>query len=82
MGDVSITVLLARFRDGDRSAPDQLVPIVCKELHKIATGYLRRDSAGQTLQPTALVHEVYLRPLAQERPSIKAAPTSSESRRI
>ena len=80
MGDVSITVLRARFRD--RSAPDQLPPIVCKELHKIAIGYLRRDSAGQTLQPTALVHEVYLRPLAQERPAIKAAPTSSESRRI
>ena len=66
MGDASITLLLALFHDGDRSALDQLVPIVYKEVHKIATGYLRRDGAGQTLQPTALVHEAYLRLLGQE----------------
>ena len=57
----SVTGLIARMRSGDRSALDQLVPLVYNELHRLAAGYLRREIPGHTLQPTALVNEVYLR---------------------
>lgn len=57
----SITILLSQVNGGDRDAFDQLVPLVYHELHRIADGYLRRESPSHTLQPTALVHEVYLR---------------------
>jgi RNA polymerase sigma-70 factor, ECF subfamily len=57
----SITAILARVNDGDRDAFDDLVPLVYQELHRIAEGYLRRESQNYTLQPTALIHEAYLR---------------------
>ena len=57
----SITLLLARVNNGDRKALDHLVPLVYQELHRIAEGYLRRESQSHTLQPTALIHEAYLR---------------------
>jgi RNA polymerase sigma factor (TIGR02999 family) len=57
----SVTVLLSRVNKGDRDAFDQLVPLVYEELHRIAHGYLRRESQDHTLQPTALIHEAYLR---------------------
>jgi len=57
----SITLLLARVNNGDRKALDHLVPLVYQELHRIAEGYLRRESQHHTLQPTALIHEAYLR---------------------
>jgi len=57
----SITVLLTRLNDGDRAAFDHLVPLVYKELHRIARAYLRRESQNHTLQPTALIHEAYLK---------------------
>jgi RNA polymerase sigma factor, TIGR02999 family len=63
-GDV--TQLLARWAQGDRSALDGLMPIVYAELRKIADGYLRRERAGHTLQPTALVNEAWLRLVKQE----------------
>jgi len=46
---------------------DTLLPIVYQELRRLAAGYLRREKPGQTLQPTALVHEAYLR-LMKDRP--------------
>ena len=46
---------------------DTLLPIVYQELRRLAAGYLRRERPGQTLQPTALVHEAYLR-LMKDRP--------------
>jgi RNA polymerase sigma-70 factor (ECF subfamily) len=46
---------------------DSLLPIVYQELRRLAAGYLRRERPGQTLQPTALVHEAYLR-LMKDRP--------------
>jgi len=52
---------MAGVRKGDRAALDELVPIVYAELHKIASGYLRRERPDHTLQPTALINEVYLR---------------------
>jgi RNA polymerase sigma-70 factor, ECF subfamily len=56
-----ITQLLVRWAEGDRAALDLLVPVVYRELRKIAEGYLRRERDGHTLQPTALVNEVWLR---------------------
>jgi len=57
----SITTLLCRLNGGDRHAFNDLVPLVYQELHRIAEGYLRRESHNHTLQPTALIHEAYLR---------------------
>jgi RNA polymerase sigma-70 factor (ECF subfamily) len=57
----SITVLLSRVSGGDREAFNNLIPLVYKELHRIAAGYLRRESQNFTLQPTALIHEAYVR---------------------
>jgi len=51
----------------DRQSLDSLLPIVYQELRRLAASYLRRERPGQTLQPTALVHEAYLR-LLKDRP--------------
>src|ERR687896_1283208 len=51
----------------DRQSLDSLLPLVYQELRRLAAGYLRREKPGQTLQPTALVHEAYLR-LMKDRP--------------
>ncbi len=51
----------------DRPSLDTLLPLVYQELRRLAAGYLRRERPGQTLQPTALVHEAYLR-LMKDRP--------------
>ncbi|MCA1559846.1 MAG: sigma-70 family RNA polymerase sigma factor [Acidobacteria bacterium] len=51
----------------DRQSVDSLLPIVYQELRRLAASYLRRERPGQTLQPTALVHEAYLR-LVKDRP--------------
>jgi RNA polymerase sigma factor (TIGR02999 family) len=59
MGD--ITRLLGRWKQGDATALEELAPIVYQELHQLASGYMRRESNDHTLQPTALVHEAYLR---------------------
>ncbi len=59
--DRSITELLADSRGGDGAALDRLMPLVCDELRRLAGSYMRNESAGHTLQPTALVHDAYLR---------------------
>jgi RNA polymerase sigma factor (TIGR02999 family) len=56
-----IAQLLEAWRDGDRSAYDRLFQLVYAELHRLARGKLRRESPGHSLQPTLLVHEVYMR---------------------
>jgi RNA polymerase sigma factor (TIGR02999 family) len=53
--------MLADLSNGDQSALDQLMPLVYDELRHLADSYLRRERADHTLQPTALVHEAYLR---------------------
>src|SRR4029453_2093116 len=55
------TALPDDWSRGDRRALDRLLPLVYAELRRIATRQLRRERAGHTLQPTALVHEAYLR---------------------
>lgn len=56
-----VTQLLRKWNDGDEQARDQLMPVVYKELQRLAHHHLRRENGGHTLQTTALVHEVYLR---------------------
>jgi RNA polymerase sigma factor (TIGR02999 family) len=63
----SITHLLQQWREGRTDALDALLPYIYDELHGLASSYLRREHVGHTLQPTALVHELYLR-LAGARP--------------
>ncbi len=58
-GDVS--VLLHAWGEGDRGALERMVPIVYRELHRLAQRYMRRERPGQSLQATALVNEAYMR---------------------
>jgi RNA polymerase sigma-70 factor, ECF subfamily len=60
-----ITRLLAESREGSRDALDQLLPLVYDELRGIASRYLRSERDDHTLQPTALVHEAYIRLVSQ-----------------
>ena len=57
----SVTDLLARWNEGDGAARDELVPLVYEELRRIARRCLAGKPSSHTLQPTALVHEAYLR---------------------
>ena len=57
----SVTALLGNWSRGDQSALEHLLPLVYAELRRIAARQLRKERTGHTLQPTALVHEVYLR---------------------
>jgi RNA polymerase sigma factor (TIGR02999 family) len=56
-----VTVLLRQIRAGDSGAADKLIPLVIEELRRLARLQLRSERSGHTLQPTALVHEAYLR---------------------
>ena len=62
-----VTALLHAWTGGDVSARDRLMSLVYRDLHRRAAAYLRRERPGDTLQPTALVHEVYLRLVDQRR---------------
>ncbi|MEA1949910.1 MAG: sigma-70 family RNA polymerase sigma factor [Planctomycetota bacterium] len=56
-----ITGILNEVKQGDRSAWERLLPMVYGELHQIAEKFLRRERSNHTLQPTALVHEAFLK---------------------
>lgn len=56
-----VTVLLSEINNGNSSAPEELLPLVYIELRKLAGSYLKRERSNHTLQPTALVHEAYIR---------------------
>lgn len=64
-GDV--TRLLAAWSQGDAKALEELIPLVYEELHRLAERHLARERAGHTLQPTAVVHEAYLKLVDQKR---------------
>jgi RNA polymerase sigma factor (TIGR02999 family) len=66
-GPPDVTALLLAWAGGDRAALDALLPAVYADLHARAARALRREAAGHTLQPTALVHEAYLRLVDQRR---------------
>ena len=56
-----ITRLLRASEGGDPTAPDELLPLVYEELRRLASARMSREAPGHTLQPTALVHEAWLR---------------------
>ena len=64
MGQVSL--LLESIESGDRAAAAELLPLVYEELRRLAAHELRSEPAGHTLQPTALVHEAYVRLIGNE----------------
>jgi RNA polymerase sigma factor (TIGR02999 family) len=70
-GPNHVTQLLVNWQRGDKRALDQLMPLVYHELHKLAAGYLKHERRNHTLQPTALIHEAYLRLIEQEMPDWK-----------
>jgi len=57
----SVTNLLARFHRGDPTVEAKLLTLVRAELHRLAVSYMRRERPDHTLQPTALIHEAYIR---------------------
>jgi RNA polymerase sigma factor (TIGR02999 family) len=61
LSPADVGALVENVRRGDQQALATLMPIVYDEMRRLAAGYLRRERAGQTLQATALVHEVYMR---------------------
>jgi RNA polymerase sigma factor (TIGR02999 family) len=67
-----VTQLLLGWSRGDRTSLDALTPLVYQELHKLAASYLRREQEGHTLQPTALIHEAYLRMVDQALPQFNS----------
>jgi RNA polymerase sigma factor (TIGR02999 family) len=62
-----VTQLLVAWTNGNRAALEALIPVVYPELRRIAGRYLRRERVGHTLQPTALVHEAYVKLIDQDR---------------
>jgi len=66
-GDNSVTRLLVEWTQGDKSALDQLTPLVYSELRRLAASQLRRERQGHSMQPTALVHEAYMRLVDQRQ---------------
>jgi RNA polymerase sigma factor (TIGR02999 family) len=70
MGD--FTRILSAIKDGDPRAVDELLPMVYQELRKLAAHKMANLAAGQTLQPTALVHEAWMRLVGDETPKFES----------
>jgi RNA polymerase sigma-70 factor (ECF subfamily) len=66
-----VTLLLAKWAKGNQQALEDLTPLVYQELRQLAASYLRKERQGHTLQPTALVHEAYLRLVDQTSPNCR-----------
>jgi RNA polymerase sigma-70 factor, ECF subfamily len=67
----NVTQILRDWQGGDPSARDRLLPIVYRELQRLAASYLRNERVNHTLQPTALIHEAYLRLVDQTMPTFR-----------
>jgi RNA polymerase sigma factor (TIGR02999 family) len=65
--DIDITALLVDWNNGDKSAMERLLPLVEKELHRLAHAYMRREDPNHTLQTTALINETYMRLVDQRK---------------
>jgi len=70
-GETSITLLLRDWANGEKDALDQLIPLFYTELRRIADGFLRNERPGHTLQPTALINELYARVVSQDQPEYR-----------
>src|SRR3954469_8861142 len=80
-----VTQILDRIGHGDPAAAELLLPLVYDELRRLAAQKLAQEQAGHTLQPTALVHEAYLRlvgPAEFENPGHFSAPAAEAMRRV
>jgi RNA polymerase sigma factor (TIGR02999 family) len=66
-GQHHVTELLREWTDGRAAAMDELLPYIYNDLHRRAAAYLRHERINHTLQPTALVHEAYIRLIDQDR---------------
>jgi RNA polymerase sigma factor (TIGR02999 family) len=58
-------LLLKRLSEGNQEAARELIPVIYHELHRLAAGHLRHERQNHTLQPTALVHEAYIKLIGQ-----------------
>ncbi len=67
-----VTQLLIDWRQGDHQALERLTPLIYNELRRLAAGYLARERAAATLQPTALVAEAYIRLVGQDLPEFRS----------
>src|SRR5215211_6545394 len=67
----SLTLLFQRLGNGDEAAVDELLPRIYSELRELASSKLAWEHAAQTLVPTALVHEAYLRLFGESRPAFE-----------
>jgi RNA polymerase sigma factor (TIGR02999 family) len=65
--EIDVTKTLAQVAGGDHGAADRLMPLVYDQLRRLAGSMIHQESPGNTLQPTALVHETYLRMADQNR---------------
>ena len=70
-GAARITALLSDWSRGDRAALGELLPLVYAELRRVAARQLRLERANHTLQPTALIHEVYIRLVDQRQAGLR-----------
>lgn len=66
-----ITQILSALEQGDRQAANDLLPLVYDELRRLASQQMAQEKPGQTLQPTALVHEAYLRLLSPKMDAVQ-----------
>lgn len=66
-----VSAILTAWGEGDQKAGDELIGIVYQELRRLAAHYLEGEREGHTLQPTALVHELYLKLLAGKPPHLQ-----------
>jgi RNA polymerase sigma-70 factor (ECF subfamily) len=71
MREADVTAILSRVQGGDEKALDELLPLVYDELRVLAGNYMYRERPDHTLQPTALVHEAYLRLIDQDRAKLQ-----------
>ena len=72
MASSEVTLLLDRVNEGDNSAAEALMPLLYDELRGLAGRYLRGERPGHTLQPTALVHEAFLKLVGQKNADYKS----------
>ncbi len=66
-----VTRILSAIEQGDRKAAGELMPLVYQELRHLAAQKMAREAPGQTLQPTALVHEAWLRLVGSDNPKFQ-----------
>jgi RNA polymerase sigma factor (TIGR02999 family) len=65
-----VTRLLQRVREGDREALEELMPLVYRELRRVAAAFMKRQRPDDTLQPTALVHEAFIKLFQDAQPGL------------